>query len=431
MEFETMLKNEAKCEYSNPVKNVSLSNFVDKSKEIEEMANKTMPIINKECVKLIEEFIKLKKNDGTDIEKKIYSDMTIHKFVKRAITKRPLSFVSGADIALLKDGTKTRNFGENIGSSDDKVYNYEYLSYDEMLISSMILISCYTYFINNGRKDNNGQVDDKNSIEEKGMLMGVIGPRFEKENKMDWMTLLVTPVQNTEENGYGKNADEKMYKTKFLRMLAKQMFGIEYFPTYKEAIENPLDYIETDIECCDTINNNIKSYVPLLNVSNYKKRLRLVYEPFIKSAEIKGINENKSVYVHAVGIGLHSWKISDVQHTLTIDVFYDILMSFNLKHVKMFNIRGVDHTENDKIKHNDLINGVKVTFTERNLADKLKDDMLLVGMFSWDSNAYVGNEYWMGHLSSSSDPRAASCSLISTLANPDINEKLCEKISIL
>ena len=70
---------------------------------------------------------------------------------------------------------------------------------------------------------------------------------------------------------------------------------------------------------------------------------------------------------------------------------------------------------------------------------KDKMNKLVVAMFAWDGNSFVGNEYWDGMLSASGDPAAACCSLIPEvtnnfqeskftilpqLLNPDINPKI-------
>lgn len=52
----------------------------------------------------------------------------------------------------------------------------------------------------------------------------------------------------------------------------------------------------------------------------------------------------------------------------------------------------------------------------------------MTACFAWDSNAFPGNEYWLGrgHLAASGDPAAAACCTIPFVQNPEINkEYLC------
>ncbi len=51
-----------------------------------------------------------------------------------------------------------------------------------------------------------------------------------------------------------------------------------------------------------------------------------------------------------------------------------------------------------------LLLQVQIKFTRRDPAEKLVGEdagKLLVAMFAWDGNAYVGNEYWMSALAAS------------------------------
>merc|ERR1712130_719273 len=69
---------------------------------------------------------------------------------------------------------------------------------------------------------------------------------------------------------------------------------------------------------------------------------------------------------------------------------------------------------------------INVEFGRRSPADELDKeykDCLNVSMYAWDSNAFPGNEYYLGMLSASGDPAAAACSTISFVQNPEINKE--------
>jgi hypothetical protein len=60
--------------------------------------------------------------------------------------------------------------------------------------------------------------------------------------------------------------------------------------------------------------------------------------------------------------------------------------------------------------------------------ERLKEDdegKLLVVSYAWDANALPGNEFWMGSLSTSSDPAAACSTQVAELHNWHINGKVC------
>ena len=71
-------------------------------------------------------------------------------------------------------------------------------------------------------------------------------------------------------------------------------------------------------------------------------------------------------------------------------------------------------------------NAVDFRFSKRDPAAPLSGahaGKLLVAQFAWDSNSYVGNEFWLGQLCASGDPAAACCSTIAELFVPEINPK--------
>nr|XP_032521729.1 uncharacterized protein LOC116773410 [Danaus plexippus plexippus] len=77
------------------------------------------------------------------------------------------------------------------------------LSYDEMKLSAMLYVSGFTYCINDGKRNNSGVVDE-DGVEEEAVIIGLIGPRFQRRCRMDNEDILITEEQNCIENGYGE-----------------------------------------------------------------------------------------------------------------------------------------------------------------------------------------------------------------------------------
>ena len=78
------------------------------------------------------------------------------------------------------------------------------LSYDEMKLSALLSVSSWSYFINDGTRQNKGVAEKKtDSFTTRGVIIGLIGARLKRLGLMEWQEVLVTKVHNTKQNGYG------------------------------------------------------------------------------------------------------------------------------------------------------------------------------------------------------------------------------------
>ena len=213
--------------------------------------------------------------------------------------------------------------------------------------------------------------------------------------------------------------------------------GVQYgFPSYDEA---QADYRRNG-ERSKFFRYGSQGGYCFLNKEVYCRRMKLVLEPLLLDANERGHQAGRLSYVHMVGLGLGVWGLpgcGEVQARLLVKAVAQVLSSYHLPFVG-----DVDFSYFPKvIQHCGRVpsggtfkehgNSIGIHFSTRNPADRLLEKRLLVCVYAWDSNAYPGNEYWLGskvgdgeQLAASGDPAAAACSCITELQLPDFNPRV-------
>ena len=213
--YESLVQRVNALNYSQPI----LSSAVEALKsadaneilEWEDKASKVAPMVHWRVPALIDDFLALKLEHGTDLEKNLYTGMTREQFVTRLLSCRPLCFFLQEDSYLLRPtsaasrGVTGMGGFEDIGTSRERppLVLADYLSYDEMAISALVNVAVPTHFINRGGRFNEGKRDVTGEFERHGVYVACVGARFEVAGRMEWQTIMVTPMQNTAANGYG------------------------------------------------------------------------------------------------------------------------------------------------------------------------------------------------------------------------------------
>jgi len=402
-------------------------------KEIVEHAAGVRPVLNGKVFSLMEQFIGDKRQNGSEVEKRLYQNMDVQELIDRLLKKRPVVFIDSRDLYMLRDGSEGQGGFDKIGTEEERsplVLN-EYISYDEMLLSALLAVSVPTHFINSGIQTNRGARGAEGSYEEKGILVGMVGARFEKPGYMEWQQMIVTREQNRPENGYGREgltaAPEKFHRLSlWARFYGQGHGGFFYFPSFDE-VEKSGDENFIKIR---------EGYY--LNRKVYKERIRLSAESFLAEANERAKQAGKKAYVDVEGIGLGFWRASDAQFGLTLEVYLELLKENEYPHIATLNLNRITKEkalfEEAKKRVGYEKSKVGFDFTERGPSQKLTGEnsgKLLIASYAWDGNSYPGNEYWWGSLCASADPAAASSSMIAVLQNPEINESLSGKQAVI
>jgi hypothetical protein len=409
-----------------------------KKQDIAKQANSVRPIVHQKVITLVQNFLKYKKEYGSEVEKSLYKEMDLKAFIDRLLTQRPMVFVGALDLSIIKEDAKMGVKGVRGGSvaspfefigkpkQTPPLVLENYLSYDEMQISALLGVSVPTYFINDGDRKNKAMPGEPGTFEECGISTGLVGARFERPGCMEWSHMIITPEQNTATNGYGLSNDQDNQGS--LLKIWSDFYGTK-LPTFVEA-RNAKD----DNKYMPIVIHRKKVY---LNIEVYKKRIKMVIVPFLVDTNNRGIEQRgKLAYCHVVGLGLGVWQLTSIQAKLMLEAYTEVLSQLNLPNISDINFSWFpsEYQKIDECEDGSTLtlgrNNIKIHFSKRNPAAKLNGtdkNKLLVAMYAWDGNAYPGNEYWIGRLDTSGDPAAACYSTIGQLQNPLINSNVSSK----
>lgn len=368
-------------------------------------------------INLIYDFLEFKKQYGTDIEKRVYINMSSIEFLARLYKNRPLMFINGTYMS--RTFKHTTQDWEDLGNVEGELDFKDYIGYDEIALGAFLSLSIYTPFLNEGHRKNYGQIQ-KHGVEEKGILVGQVGACFQRQFQLEYRFMVIHPKQNTIANGYGPNNNS--VKGKYLQIWAK-FYDVDYFPTFDE--------VSRIMNTSSTHKDFVKFYDLYFWKSLYYKRTMFNAKAFLDEAEYraKTAEDNTKAFCNVVGLGLGCWKFIDGQKDITIQVYIDLLNSGNYSHIHelYFDWFNLVESEQDFFRSKNK-SKIIVSFGYRSPNSALTHDsntkLLLVTNWAWDSAAYIGNEYWDHVYGTSGDPAAALSSMAVYIAHPDNVKKV-------
>lgn len=329
------------------------------------------------------------------------------------------------------DTTKLRN-GINIGGAaaqwdrvgtEDEASNQhlklaEYLSYDEIMLGSLLGVSSPSYFVNEGDRHNCGKAGAPGSFEPRGIIMGLVGARFERADHMD-SAYIKPPAERPRQH-----VDlDRIFRNFFLASDTGGDGG-GGSSSSSSSSDRPAKKPKTDFD--GTL---------------YKARMRVPADMMLLEANARAGAAGKKAHLYVVGLGLGVWSAHKDQPTWYAEAFAEALGglgggrlgSLGSLEFAYINPRPSGAAQ-AAVQAAAAALSVDAVFTDRNPAAKLEggaSDELLVLSYAWDGNSFPGNEYWNGSLSASGDPAAACMSQISELHNPIVNPGFLDRIKVL
>lgn len=249
---------------------------------------------------------------------------------------------------------------------------------------------------------------DLEKIEREGIVISLIGARFERPGYMEYQDIIIAPKQNLKENGYGFSAVTKDLKKKYKHLenvidyrYLWQKFYEENNILYDLKLRKNPRFGELFIPW-----NNEKNQLIFDNLI-MKKRYSLLFDVLLLEAQKRAKDLNKLAYIHIVGAGLGCWKVAEQQTEIFLESFYQRTKYLleHLNNIAVLHFSWFKTSQSEHLKHQGLIEsknhlrgGIQTFMDNRKPCEKLPKEfegMLLVVSYAWDANALPGNEFWL------------------------------------
>ncbi|XP_059062704.1 uncharacterized protein LOC131855447 [Achroia grisella] len=441
-----------------PIDTVRLKKLITRRpiEKLKENIRSTYPVLHERVLILMANFLVYKRKYGSDIEKKLYERMSVVEFIDRILEKRSICFMSKQDLYKLRTGELGAGGWDNIGTPSEfpPLVLADYLSYDELKVSALVTVSGPTTCINSGSRHNAGRVAEQN-IQTDAIIMGIIGPRFQRPGRMDCEDILITYEQNRTEFGYGPIPTDGSATA--LQMWRKLWADFYQIPsrTYSEVTSGAesIEEATRDSRVLRARYTRRPIGSDVFDAAAYSRRLALLADVALLEADARAAAAaaaapHTAAFLNVVGAGLGVWRISHHQEDLYVLTFLLRVLALledgalnNVSDVNFAYIKlgeGVlplfKSVEGSTVKKLFLENeahpkgGISVQVENRDPSSALVGEhagKLLVMTYAWDGNAHPGNEFWVGNLTSSGDPAAACSTQVSELHAAAINPAVC------